>query len=273
MAAERAAHRDPTLQATARACAALGIAIGGGALAVVVVPPLAERAGTGPDLGAGIALGLCCLLLAFGGAAVLGQRVAPGAGVAATVALPLGIGGFAAALGLCALGGHVAARTGAPFAGGYGIGLAVLLLGAFAEETLFRGFLQPLLCRAWGTAAGVPLAALGFMLLHLAGGWRAPLSLANIALAGLWFGVLAWRTGGIAAPLLAHAGWNWAEALLFGAFPNPGIDPAGSIFDVELGGAAWLGGSGDGMNGAAATTLVLAVLILLTARTGRRPAR
>jgi uncharacterized protein len=87
-------------------------------------------------------------------------------------------------------------------------------------------------------------------------------SLLNITLAGGWFGLLAWRTGGILAPTLAHAGYNWAEEMLFGATPNPGISPFGALFDVDLTGPVRLGGSADGLNASLLLTAVLAAIIL-----------
>ena len=63
------------------------------------------------------------------------------------------------------------------------------------------------------------------------------------------------------APLLAHVGWNGAEALLFGASPNPGIGAYGSILDVDLAGPALLGGSADGLNASLTATAMLVMLI------------
>ncbi len=94
------------------------------------------------------------------------------------------------------------------------------------------------------------------------GGWRDPVSLLNITLAGVWFGLLAWRTGGILAPTLAHAGYNWAEEMLFGASPNPGVGPFGALFDADLTGSVRLGGSADGLNASLLLTAVLIAIIL-----------
>ena len=63
----------------------------------------------------------------------------------------------------------------------------------------------------------------------MVGGWGHPVSLLNILLAGIWFGLLALRTGGLLAPILAHFGYNWAEEMIFGASPNPGVGAFGSV--------------------------------------------
>lgn len=245
-----------------RAPLALLIAIGGGALVFLIVPPLAAALGIRSNIGVNLVGNLLWLALAIGGTLLLGARLVPGLSRWRWAALPLGIGAFAAAIALVALsGGASRASAPPPAAGPFLFASFGLLVGAFAEEALFRGFLQPLLVRAWGAVAGVALAAAGFTIVHIVGGWSDPLTLVSIALAGLWFGLLALRTGGFATPFLAHAGWNWAEALLFGASPNPGHDPAGTLIDIELTGPRWLGGSGDGMNSALPTMVVLALLI------------
>lgn len=274
-AAERAAGggASPARGEGMRAALALAIAIGGGALVFAILPPIAHGLGLATDLGYSLAGNLLWLLLALLGALVLRAPLRPGLAPRRLLALPIAIGGFAAALLLVGLaGGTVRVPAPLPQPGGFLLGSIGIAFGALAEETLFRGFLQPVLVRAWGPAIGIAAAAAGFVIVHMTGGWRAPLTLLAIALAGLWFGLLAWRTGGIAAPFLAHAGWNWAEALLFGALPNPGRDPAGALVDVELVGAGWLGGSGDGMNSALPTMIILALLIAPLLRRRGAPA-
>ena len=140
-------------------------------------------------------------------------------------------------------------------------GTLLVVLQVCAEELLFRGIAQPLLVRALGWMPGVALAALGFAAVHFAGGWRNPVSLINIFLAGTWFGVLAYRTGGLLAPLAAHFGYNWTEEMLFGASPNPGHGAFGSIFDLDLSGSAIWGGSVEGLNASLVLGLVLLLLI------------
>ena len=245
-----------------RALAALPIAVGGAILVFLCVPPLARAAGIQSDLGFNLLGNTLWLLLGIAGALLLRLRLRFGPPGRSVAALAGGSVAFTLALSLAALLGH-AVMAAAPRIAPLGFLAATggLFLGATAEEVLFRGFLQPLLVHAWGRPAAVIVAAAGFTLVHVVGGWSAPLTLVNVMLAGIWFGLIALRTGGFGGALLAHAGWNWTEALLFGVVPNPGHDPAGSVIDIDLGGAAWLGGSGDGMNSALPTTLVLAMLI------------
>jgi membrane protease YdiL (CAAX protease family) len=205
------------------------------------------------------------ILLAVGGSALLRQRIALGgqSSAVAIAAMPLGLVAPAVTLALAAAAGVVTLSDGK--IAGFGIflgGTLLIVAKALGEELLFRGLLQPLLCRAWGVAIGITLASLAFTVIHVVGGWRDPVSLLNITLAGGWFGLLAWRTGGILAPTLAHASYNWAEEMLFGASPNPGTGAFGALFDVDLVGPARLGGSIEGLNASLLLTAVLVAIML-----------
>jgi hypothetical protein len=139
-------------------------------------------------------------------------------------------------------------------------GTALIVLQAGSEEVFFRGWLQPILVKAWG-AAGIATTAVTFAALHLIGGANSVVSVLNLFLGGLLFGLLAARYGGIAAAVAAHFAWNWAEQLLFGLYPNPGNGSFGSILNLDLAGSAWWGGSDEGLNASIAMTFALAILL------------
>jgi membrane protease YdiL (CAAX protease family) len=191
---------------------------------------------------------------------------------ALAIALATGAGALTAALSLSWAAGAVqlvgAPGTGAGM-GAWLIGAGLIAWSAFAEELMFRGLLQPALRRAWGVPAALGLTALAFAFVHYLGGWRDPVSLLNIFLAALWFGLLALRYGGVLVPTLAHIGWNGAEAMIFGVSPNPGIGSYGSLLDVDLQGSTLLGGSQDGLNASVSVTILLALLIGRLALAGR----
>jgi membrane protease YdiL (CAAX protease family) len=138
----------------------------------------------------------------------------------------------------------------------------LVLLAATAEEIYFRGWLQPLLGARWGVWIGLVVTAVLFSVTHLAAGLHSIAAAVNIFLAGMFFGLLALRTGGLVAPCAAHFGWNWAEAQLFGSDPNPGAGPFGAFFDLDLKGPVLWSGGPDTMNGSLATTLILSLLIV-----------
>ncbi len=135
------------------------------------------------------------------------------------------------------------------------------------EEIFFRGWIQPMLVRGWGRWAGVGVTSLFFALLHLfAGVVHSPLAVVNVVLAGLLFGLLAIRTGGLIAPIAAHFAWDWSEGILLGLYPNPGVDVWGSLWNLDLIGSPLWGGSAEGLNGSLGVTFVLLALCVPLAK-------
>ncbi|HUO93199.1 MAG TPA: type II CAAX endopeptidase family protein [Rhizomicrobium sp.] len=144
-----------------------------------------------------------------------------------------------------------------------GIGGAGLIIGlrTFGEELFFRAWLQPLLARSWGVPLGLLVTSLLFGLIHVVTRGVPFIVLMNVTLAGVFFGLLALRTGGLAAPFAAHWAWNVIEQCGFGLVPNPGSDPMGTFIDLDLVGPTLLSGGGDGLNGSLGTTAALIVCV------------
>lgn len=191
-------------------------------------------------------------------------------------ALPIGLGigcaGVLAAAGYAQLSGTmVAAPDGGAAAAIIAWGAAVVLVQAGAEEIYFRGWLQPVLQRAWGPAVAVLLTSVAFAGLHIMGGARSPLTLLNLFLGGVMFGLLALRGQGIAAALGAHVAWNATEQLVMGLDPNPGTGSFGALFDYELVGRAMWGGSEEGLNASIAMTFALIAIVVPLMMLSRRP--
>jgi len=90
------------------------------------------------------------------------------------------------------------------------LGVAVAPL---VEETIFRGFLYPIIARRTGITAGIAITGTLFGLMHavqLWGGWG---QIALLILVGI---VLTWvraRTGTVAASYLVHLGYNGLQLL------------------------------------------------------------
>jgi membrane protease YdiL (CAAX protease family) len=85
-------------------------------------------------------------------------------------------------------------------------------VGPLAEELIFRGFLQPLLVRSLGTAAGIAVTAIPFGMLHY---WQYGRSWRHVILigaAGAAFGWVKQSTGSTKASTIMHASYN---AVLF----------------------------------------------------------
>jgi len=87
-------------------------------------------------------------------------------------------------------------------------GILGVLVAPLVEETIFRGFLYPVIARRLGIAAGIAITGTLFGLMHAAqlwGGWG---QIALLILVGV---VLTWvraRTGTVAASYLVHLGYN-----------------------------------------------------------------
>ena len=213
------------------------------------------------------AAGIIGARLSGGRALALGD--APGKQVA--LGLALGLGGLAAAVLHSKLAGSLSTAP-------VGVGLGALFLAGTllvfvqvgAEEIFFRGWLQPVLVGAWGGVIGIGVSAAAFAALHLVGGAMQPLSLLNLFVGGILFGILARSGGGIAAALAAHFAWNWSEAMIFGLIPNPGEGSFGTIVNLELAGPHWWGGAAEGLNSSAGMTAALLALVLVAIAAGRR---
>lgn len=90
--------------------------------------------------------------------------------------------------------------------------LANLFLTCIAEEAFFRGYLQQLIGRRFGTRAGLTAASLLFGLVHLPGG----AALAGFAaILGLACGLGFLATGRLWVPALMHFAFNFAHLALF----------------------------------------------------------
>lgn len=109
------------------------------------------------------------------------------------------------------------------------------LVPAICEEILFRGFLQGGLIAVLGSPAkGIVLQALIFALFHL-DLWRLP----EILVLGTFLGYLAYRTGSLIPPFLAHALNNTISIVLVaaghsGAIPTSGDRPWTVPFSATL---------------------------------------
>jgi membrane protease YdiL (CAAX protease family) len=79
----------------------------------------------------------------------------------------------------------------------------------FAEERIFRGLLQDVLVRKYGTAYGLFAASLAFGVAHL-GIYQ--VALYQTVLLGIGFGV-AYLEGGFYAALFVHAAWNLLQLM------------------------------------------------------------
>lgn len=210
------------------------------------------------------------IVVAAAGMKIEGRRVrgAPGGGALwSLVGLIVGLAGFglsvALAWGLGAVEPGAEAAL-APIAVSLVLGLVIVGFQALAEEVFFRAWLQPLLSVQWGPWVGLVVTSILFAGLHNILQRPGFLANINLFLGGMLFGLLALRSGGLAAPAAAHFAWNWTEAGGLGLDPPP----TGGLISLHLKGPSLWSGGVDTMNGSLATTLVLLALVfgLIVAR-------
>ncbi len=175
----------------------------------------------------------------------------------------LGAAGFLMTLGYSWLNGALAPGSEAAGLSALAVmGIALTFGQVLTEEVLFRGWLQPALIERTGIGIGIILGAAIFAVFHIPAGALSALSFVNLMLGGVWFGLLALRSGGILAPLAAHFAWNVIEDTGFGLSPNPGTGPLGAFTDHDLAGAALWGATDEGLNASIGTGIVLVALII-----------
>ena len=87
-------------------------------------------------------------------------------------------------------------------------GILGVLVAPLVEETIFRGFLYPVIARQLGIAAGILITGTLFGLMHAAqlwGGWGQIALLILVGVALTWVRA---RTGTVAASYFVHLGYN-----------------------------------------------------------------
>lgn len=137
----------------------------------------------------------------------------------------------------------------------------ILMLGAAAEEMLFRGYPLQTLMRSWPIWVALIPTSVPFALVHLTNPHVAPgFTFANTALAGAWLAVAYWRTRSLWLPFGLHWGWNWVMGALLGS-PISGIESLAPdpLLRFSSHGPEWVGGGAYGVEGGAACTLALLV--------------
>jgi membrane protease YdiL (CAAX protease family) len=97
-------------------------------------------------------------------------------------------------------------------------GVTSTIMGPVCEELAFHGFLMPLLIRSFGPVPGIVGAAIPFALLHGAQYSWTWQYIVLVALAGMVFGWVRYRTGSTIASALMHSTYNatFYAAYVFG---------------------------------------------------------
>jgi membrane protease YdiL (CAAX protease family) len=138
----------------------------------------------------------------------------------------------------------------------------VLILGALAEEMMFRGYPFQRLEEAIGPSGSIAVFSVLFALVHLSNPGASTLGLLNTVLIGLVLAIAYLRTRALWLCWGIHFGWNAALGLLFG-LPVSGL----RIFNVVVRGTAtgprWLTGGSYGVEASAPGVFAVVVGLLV----------
>jgi membrane protease YdiL (CAAX protease family) len=143
------------------------------------------------------------------------RETLPGSGKVWDSALQFLAGGAVLALVVSFVGGFLNSKETLPIEELLKARVSILLFGVLGvliaplvEETIFRGFLYPVIARRLGIAAGIAITGTLFGLMHSAqlwGGWGQIALLILVGVALTWVRA---RTGTVAASYLVHLGYN-----------------------------------------------------------------
>ena len=152
----------------------------------------------------------------------------------------------------------------------YGFYLALTTFSAgFGEEMFCRGLLTFQMKTTRKKWAILAVPSLIFSLLHLMNPGVTAISLINIILVGVLFGVLLMRTGSLWICIGTHGMWNLTQGGLYGIKVS-GL-PTTGIFVSELSGPSFLAGGEFGAEGSIVATAVLILAIWLSFRIFKNP--
>jgi len=142
--------------------------------------------------------------------------------------------------------------------------LLFMLLVGLMEELLFRGYIFQTLLRGIGPLMTLLITSLLFVLFHIDNPNWTLLSLTNIFLFGVLFGLLYLRSGSLWLPIGLHTAWNFTQVLFH--VPVSGLTvPFPTPFTTTLTGHRLIAGGTFGPEGGVVVSvLALAVIALVT---------
>ena len=136
-------------------------------------------------------------------------------------------------------------------------GLTFLAVG-FAEEFLFRGYLQFTLTEGIGFWPAAALLSVSFGAVHLRNPGEGPVGALSVVAIGIFLCFTLWRTGDLWWAIGWHAAFDFGETYLY-SVPNSGIVTRGHLLAASLHGPRWISGGAVGPEGSLAAFAVLAV--------------
>jgi uncharacterized protein len=150
------------------------------------------------------------------------------------------------------------------------VGFIALIADAVAEEIVFRGFIFRTCRDLWGTWIALAISALFFGAIHAFNPHATVVSSVAIAVeAGVLLAVAYAVTESLWFPIGIHAGWNFAESMIYGTNVS-GITVHTSFFSAKLEGPPILTGGEFGPEASIVAVAVCLAAALVLARSRRR---
>lgn len=136
--------------------------------------------------------------------------------------------------------------------------LLILLLGALAEELMFRGYPFQHLEQGIGAIGAIAVFSVMFGAVHLANPGASLWGLINTILIGVLLSISYLRTRALWLPWGIHFGWNFALGVLFG-LPVSGLRLFNVVVRTAVSGPNWVTGGSYGVE-ASATAVVIVLM-------------
>lgn len=136
--------------------------------------------------------------------------------------------------------------------------LFFFLIQGPAEEVISRGYLMPVLGARGGAWVGVIVSSLVFALMHALNPNVGVIPIVNLFLAGAFAALYALKEEGLWGVFGWHTAWNWVQGYLVG-LPISGMEVEHPIFNLAEIGPDWYTGGAFGPEGGLGVTIVMAL--------------
>ncbi len=145
------------------------------------------------------------------------------------------------------------------------VSLGIFIVGAAAEEALFRGYILQTFVRANLAWLAIALTSLFFAAGHLTNPNANYIGIINTVLAGIWFSVAYLKTRTLWLVFGLHLAWNWVQGAILG-LPVSGVTEitTAPLLLPTNNGSTILTGGDYGIEGGIACTITVIIFILLT---------
>ncbi len=141
---------------------------------------------------------------------------------------------------------------------------AFFLVVGFAEESLFRGYLQIRLAEGMGFWPAATLLSLIFGAVHLRNAGEGLVGAASVFVFGLFACLTLRRTGDLWFAIGLHAAYDFGETYIY-SVPDSGTVMSGHLLNAPLHGPAWLTGGTIGPEGSVFAFAIMGAMFLLFA--------